>query len=146
MVKGTSSQAMFMGLLVSTCAVLALAGCSTVTGAVQEGQQALGSAGQAIDAADGLIQAATDLGAACAAAQAAWVPGVSPQDARNAINEAVAIVDGVLAQAPEFPGAREIDQILGSAQEALAQDPSGTSLGVSRSTLETACALVTLGG
>lgn len=134
------------GLMVSLVMVLALAGCSSVGGAVQGGQQALDSAGQAIEAADGLIQAGTDLAAACAAAQAAWVPGVSAQDARTAIDEAVRLVDEAIERAPDFPGAQELDQVLGSAQEALAQDPSTTSLGVPRSTLETACALITLGG
>jgi len=136
----------FVGLVLSTCTALALAGCGSVGQAVQEGSQALDSAGQAIEAADGLIQAGTDLVAACAAAQAAWVPGVSGQDARNAIDEAVGLVDRALAQAPDFPGAQELDQVLTSAQEALDKDPSGTSLGVPRSTLETACALVTMGG
>ncbi len=126
--------------------ILVLSGCSSVNDAVSAGQSALDSASQAVEAADGFIQAATDLAAACAAAQAAWVPGVSAQDARTAIDEALGIVDGVVASAPEAPGVSEIDQVLTSAQEALAADPSSTPLGVPRSTLETACALVTLGG
>ena len=126
--------------------ILVLSGCSSVNDAVSAGQNALDSANQVVEAADGLIQAATDLGSACVAAQAAWVPGVSPEDARAAIDQAIGIVDGVVASVPDAPGVAEIDQVLTSAQEALAADPSGTSLGVSRSTLETACALVTLGG
>lgn len=126
--------------------ILVLSGCSSVNDAVSAGQNALDSANQVVEAADGLIQAATDLASACAAAQAAWVPGVSPEDARAAIDQAVGIVDGVVASVPDAPGVAEIDQVLTSAQEALAADPSSTSLGVSRSTLETACALVTLGG
>ncbi len=132
--------------LVAIGSIFALSACSSVNDAISTGQNALDSAGQAVEAADGLIQAATDLAAACTAAQAAWVPGVSAQDARNAIDEALGIVDGVVASAPDAPGVSEIDQALTSAQEALAADPSSTSLGVSRSTLETACALVTLGG
>lgn len=135
----------FLSVTVSTCAVLALTGCSAVQTIAGGGQQALDVAGQGLQAGDGLIQAGTDLAAACAAAQAAWVPGVTAGDARRAINEAVRLVDSALAQASDFPGAQELDQILTSAQESLAKDPSSTSLGVSRSTLETACALVTLG-
>lgn len=123
-----------------------LAACSSVNDAISSGQNALDSAGQVIEGADGLIQAATDLAAACTAAQAAWVPGVSAQDARSAIDQAVGIVDGVIASVPDAPGVSELDQVLTSAQEALAADPSTTSLGVPRSTLETACALITLGG
>lgn len=126
--------------------ILVLSGCSSVNDAVSAGQNALDSANQVVEAADGPIQAATDLASACAAAQAAWVPGVSPEDARAAIDQAVGIVDGVVASVPDAPGVAEIDQVLTSAQEALAADPSSTSLGVSRSTLETACALVTPGG
>ena len=80
---------------------LLLAGCGAVNEAVSQGQQALDSARSAVEAAQGLLDAGAQLGAACAAAQAAWVPGVS-------------------------------------ADEAL--------MGMSRETLQTACALVSLGG
>jgi len=136
----------FIGLTVSSVAMVMVAGCGGVVDSVQGGQQVLDSAGQAIEAADGLIRAGTELAAACATAQAAWVPGVAAQDARTAIDEAVRLVDDALALAPDFPGAQELDQVLASAQQGLDQDPSRTSLGVPRSTLETACALITVGG
>lgn len=126
--------------------VLVLPGCSSVSEAVDSGGQALASAGQAVGAADSLIRVGTDLVAACAAAQAAWVPGVSPEDARMAIAEALSLVDGALARAPDAPGAQQLDDALVSAQGTLAADPSSTSLGVSRAALETACALISLGG
>ena len=138
------------GLRASTAlagAVLAsavLTGCGAVNEAVSQGQQALDSAGQAVDAAEGLIGAGAQLGAACAAAQVAWLPGVSSADAYAAIDEATRIVDETLATAPDLPGATEIDQALTTAREALGSDQ--TEFGVARETLQTACALVSMGG
>ena len=114
--------------------------------ALNSGQQVIEGASQLIENADGLVQAGTDLAEACVVAQAAWVPGVYPADARAAIDEALSIVRGVVASVPDAPGVGEIEAALVTAQDALTADPSSTSLGVSSSTLETACALVTLGG
>ena len=138
------------GLRASTalaCAVLVsavLTGCGAVNEAVSQGQQALDSASQAVDAAEGLIGAGAQLGAACAAAQVAWLPGVSSADAYAAIDEATRIVDETLAATPDLPGATEIDQALTTAREALGSDQ--TEFGVARETLQTACALVSMGG
>ena len=121
-----------------------LTGCGAVDEALNQGQQALDSASQAVDATEGLIGAGTQLGAACAAAQVAWVPGVSSADAYAAIDEATRIVDAAIAATPGLPGATEIDQALTTAREALGSDQ--TEFGVARETLQTACALVSMGG
>ena len=94
--------------------------------------------------AEGLIGAGAQLGAACAAAQVAWLPGVNSADAYAAIDEATRIVDETLATTPGLPGAAEIDQALSTAREALGSDQ--TEFGVARETLQTACALVSMGG
>jgi hypothetical protein len=121
-----------------------LTGCGAVDEAVSQGQQALDSASQAVDAAEGLIGAGAQLGAACAAAQVAWLPGVSSADAYAALDEATALVDEALTATPGLPGATEIDQALTTAREALGSDQ--TEFGVARETLQTACALVGMGG
>ena len=121
-----------------------LTGCGAVNEAVSQGQQALDGASQAVDAAEGLIGAGAQLGAACAAAQVAWVPGISSADAYAAIDEATRIVDEALATTPGLPGAAEIDQALTTARESLGSDQ--TEFGVARQTLQTACALVSMGG
>lgn len=121
-----------------------LTGCGAVNEAVSQGQQALDGASQAVDAAEGLIGAGAQLGAACAAAQVAWVPGISSADAYAAIDEATRIVDEALAATPGLPGAAEIDQALTTARESLGSDQ--TEFGVARQTLQTACALVSMGG
>lgn len=121
-----------------------LTGCGAVNEAVTQGQQALDTASQAVDAAEGLIGAGAQLGAACAAAQVAWVPGVSTADAYAAIDEATRMVDEALAATPGLPGAAEIDQALTAAREAVGSDQ--TEFGVARETLQTACALVSMGG
>lgn len=121
-----------------------LTGCGAVDEAISQGQQALDGASQAVDAAEGLIGAGAQLGAACAAAQVAWVPGISSADAYAAIDEATRLVDEALAATPGLPGAAEIDQALTTAREALGSDQ--TEFGVARQTLQTACALVSMGG
>jgi len=121
-----------------------LTGCGAVNEAVSQGQQALDTASQAVDAAEGLIGAGAQLGAACAAAQVAWVPGVSTADAYAAIDEATRLVDEALAATPGLPGAAEIDQALTAARDAVGSDQ--TEFGVARETLQTACALVSMGG
>ena len=121
-----------------------LSSCGAVDEAISQGQQALDGASQAVDAAEGLIGAGAQLGAACAAAQVAWVPGVSSADAYAAIDEATRLVDEALAATPELPGAAEIDQALTAARDAVGSDQ--TEFGVARETLQTACALVSLGG
>ena len=124
--------------------VFLLTVCGAVNEAVSQGQQALDGASQAVDAAEGLIGAGAQLGAACAAAQVAWVPGVSSTDAYAAIDEATRLVDEALAATPGLPGAAEIDQALTAARDAVGSDQ--TEFGVARETLQTACALVSLGG
>lgn len=131
-------------LMGATLAGVVLTGCGAVNEAVSQGQQALDTASQAVEAAEGIIGAGAQLGAACAAAQAAWIPGVSSADAYAALDEATALVDEALAATPGLPGAAEIDQALTTAREALGSDQ--TEFGVARETLQTACALVSLGG
>lgn len=134
-----------LSLLGSTAlAGVLLTGCGAVNEAVSQGQQALDGASQAVDAAEGLIGAGAQLGAACAAAQVAWLPGITSADAYAAIDEATRLVDDALAATPGLPGASEIDQALTSAREALGSDQ--TEFGVARETLQTACALVSMGG
>ena len=131
-------------LVGATLAGALLTGCGAVNEAVSQGQQALDTASQAVDAAEGIIGAGAQLGAACAAAQAAWIPGVSSADAYAALDEATALVEEALAATPGLPGAAEIDQALTTARAALGSDQ--TEFGVARETLQTACALVSLGG
>ncbi len=128
----------------SALAGLLLTGCGAVNEAVSQGQQALDTVSQAADAAEGIIGAGAQLGAACAAAQVAWLPGVSSADAYAALDEATGLVDEALAATPGLPGAAEIDQALTTAREALGADQ--TEFGVARETLQTACALVSMGG
>jgi hypothetical protein len=122
---------------------LLLTGCGAVNEAVSQGQQALDTVSQAADAAEGIIGAGAQLGAACAAAQVAWLPGVSSADAYAALYEATGLVNEALAATPGLPGAAEIDQALTTARESLGADQ--TEFGVARETLQTACALVSMG-
>ena len=127
---------MTAGLVASVALVT---GCSSVQGAVDTAQGV-------VEQADALVAVASDVAAACGVAAAAWAPGVSPEEARSAITEATGMLDDVLTLAPDVPGVQEIDELLTTAQDSLTADSETTSLGVSRSTLETACAVFTLGG
>ena len=111
--------------LVLVLPMFALTGCSAVTEVAEQSA--------------GVLSVATDVAAACTTAAAAWAPGVTPEQARTAINDAVAAVDETLASGPEIPGIDTVRSALDSAQQALAADPTSTSLGVSQRTLEVAC-------
>lgn len=124
---------------------LATAGCASVNNAIDAGQSAIDAGQSAISSATGAVEAATDLVAACAAAQAAWIPGVTPSQARQAIGEALALADQAFAIAPGLPGVTEVRDLLMSAKDSLAANPEQTSLGISRGALETACALAAVG-
>ena len=121
-----------------------LTGCGAVTEAVSQGQQALDTASQAVDAAEGLIGAGAQLGAACAAAQVAWLPGVSSADANAAIDEATRIVDEAIAANPNSVEDYRAGKAKAAARAAVGSDQ--TEFGVARETLQTACALVSMGG
>lgn len=115
-----------------------LTGCSQVNTAIDAGQSAVASA-------TGAVQAATDVAAACVAAQAAWIPGVTPSAARAAIGEALLLADSAFAIAPDLPGVATVRELLMTAKESLADNPEETTLGISRNALETACALFAAG-
>jgi uncharacterized protein YceK len=123
----------------AVCCVVALSGCSQVNSAIDAGQSAVSSA-------TGAVQAAADVAAACVVAQAAWVPGVSPSQARAAVGEALGLVDAAFAIAPTLPGVQEVRELLMNAKQSLADNPDESTLGVSRGALETACALFAAGG
>lgn len=128
-------------LILTGAALVALTttACGTVNDVIDTAQDV----GQS---ADSLIRAATEIGAACATAQAALVPGVSTADAEAALTDALGIVDDVIAANPGVPGAAEVDSALATARQALAGGVTESDLGVARETIQTACALVTLAG
>lgn len=117
--------------------VFALVGCGSITEAADTAQQL-------VDQGSAVVSVATDIAAACGVAATAWAPGVSPQDARTAIDEAIALVDETAAASPDVPGVGALQEALGTARETLAADPTSTSLGVSRGALETACSVFLL--
>ena len=125
------------GALLATMAVagsLTIAGCGSITEAADTAQQV-------VEQGSAVVSVATDIAAACTAAAAAWAPGVSPEGARTAIDEALGIVDGAVAASPDVPGVGAVQEALATARDTLAADPTTTSLGVSRGALETACSV-----
>ena len=112
-------------LMVVPALALVVSGCSAVTDVAEQSA--------------GVLSVATDVAAACTTAAAAWAPGVSPEQARVAIEDAVTALDTALASGPEIPGVDAVRSALDTAQQTLAADPTSTSLGVSKETLELAC-------
>jgi hypothetical protein len=110
---------------------LALAGCSEV-------QQAVDTANQAIDGAQSLLDAPARIGAACESALAALATGEPPDQARAAMDTALADLDQARGEAGALPGIAQLRDAFVAAAESLAGDAAGAA--AARSTVETACA------
>ncbi|MGI9196214.1 MAG: hypothetical protein ACR2KE_02010 [Candidatus Nanopelagicales bacterium] len=130
------------------------------TEAVDAGRTAFGAAGNAVDAAGGVVDAvsgvvgggsdavsqasdtvaaARQLNTACDLVREAVAPGTSPEESASKLQEAMAIVGGVVKAYPDVPGISDLERGLKVSKQALAADPSGQSLGLTSSAVESAC-------
>lgn len=120
--------------------------------AVGAGQSIFEAAGNAADtvgsvvdtgrqAAD-TISAARQLSDACDLVRSAVAPGTPPQESEAKLQEAMTIVSGVVTDYPNVPGVSDLSQGLTVARQALAADPSGKSLGVTASQVDSACSQI----
>ena len=121
-----------------------LAGCASAQDAVQAGAQ-VADVAQGLVSDTGLVGAAADLAAACTTAAAAWVPGVSGDEARTAIAEALDLARSGMADA-QIPGADAVVAALEETQQSMQGSGDGSVLGVPQGVLRTACALFMAGG
>ena len=121
-----------------------LAGCGSAQEAVQAGSAVVDAAAD-LGLDTGLVGAAADLAAACTTAAAAWVPGVSGEEARTAIAEALALAEQGMAQA-QIPGGEAVVAALEETQVSMQGSGDGSVLGVPQGVLSTACALFMAGG
>ena len=115
-------------------AVVSVTGCRTVHTALSEGRDVVSTG------VDGAVRATTQLTDACLIAQTAWLPGVTPQEAHAALRKALALVDNVIQENADFPGASALRATINSAQDAL-DSPDG-AFGTSRERLQQACTFV----
>ena len=115
-------------------ALISLPGCRTAETALDEGRDLLS---QGIDSS---VRATAQLTDACLIAQTAWLPNVTPAEARASLTEALSLVDNVIAESPQFPGAELLRNSLASAQEAITEEDG--AFGVSREQLQSACTFV----
>lgn len=122
----------------------ALAGCGSAQEAVQAGA-AVADVAQGLGIDTGLVGAAADLAAACTTAAAAWVPGVTGEEARTAIAEALALAEEAMAQA-QIPGGDAVVAALEETQGSMQGSGDGSVLGVPQGVVSTACALFMAGG
>lgn len=121
----------FVALCASPALALTLVGCS-------EAVQLVDSANQAIDGAQSLLNAPAQIGAACDSALAALGSGQPPQEARAAMDGALAELDQALGTAGSLPGVAQLRDAFVAAAESLAGDAAGA--GAARSAVSAACA------
>lgn len=111
-------------------------------GVVDAAGDVVGSAGDAVGQATDTVQAARQLNDACDLVRDAVAPGATPEESAAKLEEAVSIVDGVVAAYPDLPGMSELSTGLALSKQALAADPTGQSLGVTRGQVDEACSRI----
>lgn len=110
--------------------------------AVAAGQQAIESGQDIVDTASDTADAARQLNGACDLVREAVRPGTPPEQSASLLQEAVAIVGGVVVAYPDVPGIADLEGALGTAKQVLAADPTGQSLGLSGGAVESACSQI----
>lgn len=123
------------------------------TNAVRAGRDAVGAVGgvvgavgdvvgtgtDAVGTTNDTVQAARELNDACDLVREAVAPGTPPEQSASLLKEAMAIVGGVVAAYPDVPGVADLAQGLKASRKALAADPTGQSLGLTRDSVDAAC-------
>lgn len=115
---------------------------NTAEQVIDTGQGVLEVGQGVVDQAQDTRDAARQLNGACDLVREAVQPGTSPQESAALLQEAVAIVGGVVVAYPDVPGMSQLQGALGTAQQALAADPSGQALGMSGGAVESACSQI----
>lgn len=126
------------------------------TKAVKAGADAVGAVGGVVDAVGGVVdggkqavgtandtvQAARELNSACDLVRQAVDPSTPPEESASLLKQAMAIVGGVVVAYPDVPGVNELSQGLKVSRKALAADPTGQSLGLTRGSVDAACSQI----
>lgn len=111
----------------------------TIERGVDAGQSAIEFGQDALGTAQDTVAAAQQLNEACDLVREAVRPEATPEQSAALLEQAGAIVGGVVAAYPDVPGMQDLEGALGAAQQALSVDPTGRSLGLSSGAVETAC-------
>ena len=126
------------------------------TNAVKASRDAVGAVGGVVDAVGGVVgtgtdavgtandtvQAARQLSDACDLVREAVDPGTPPEQSESLLKQAMAIVGGVVVAYPDVPGVSDLEQGLKASRKALAADPTGQSLGLTRDSVDSACSRI----
>lgn len=110
--------------------------------AIEAGQSAIEAGQDVVGTASDTAAAARQLNGACDLVREAVRPGTPPEQSESLLQEAVAIVGGVVVAYPDVPGMADLEGALGAARQALAADPSGQALGLSSGAVESACSRI----
>lgn len=110
--------------------------------AIDAGQSAIDAGQDVLGTASDTADAARQLNGACDLVREAVRPGTPPEQSASLLQQAVAIVGGVVVAYPDVPGMSDLEGALGAARSALAADPTGQSLGLSGGAVESACSQI----
>lgn len=115
-------------------------------GAIEAGQQAVESGREMIDSGRDLVQqgqdvvgAVDDLQVACDLLRQAADPATPVDETVSLMQQAMAIVGGVVAAYPDTPGIADLASGLAAARQALELDPEGAALALDSATVESTC-------
>jgi len=111
----------------------------TVDRGIDAGRSAIDAGQGAVGQAKDTLDAARQLNGACDLVREAVRPGTPPEESASLLQQAGAIVGGVVVAYPDVPGMKDLEGALGTARQALAADPTGRALGLSGGAVESAC-------
>lgn len=116
--------------------VLALSGCGSVQGAVDQAQQA-------VDGAQSLLDAPQQIASACQSAVAAFSSGAPAAEIRDSLSDVSAQLDEALGGAAAIPGVSAVSGALADAIRSLGDQPDAAATDSTRDAVVTACAVFT---
>lgn len=111
-------------------------------GAIEAGRNAVQSGQDAVGQVRDTAAVVGQLNTACDLVRTAVRPETQPQESADLLNEAVGIVDSVVADYPDVPGVADLDGAVGAARGVLAADPSGQALKANPGAIESACSRI----
>lgn len=124
-------------LAVSTpVSVLALSGCASVQGAVDQAQQA-------VDGAQSLLDAPQQIVSACQAAVSALNSGAPAAEIRDSLSDVSTQLDEALGGAAAIPGVSAVSEAFAAAIRSLGDQQDAVATDSTRDAVATACAVFT---
>ncbi len=106
---------------------------------IDSGRELVDSGGDLVDRGQDIVGAVDDLQVACDLLREASDPATPVDETVSLMQQAMAIVGGVVAAYPDTPGVSDLAAGLLAARQALEIDPEGAALALDRATVESTC-------